>query len=151
MILDEKEVTNLFIFLRNRKEYRGIGGMWPHLPVKDDNFYGGFYLIEQNLSHVLSFHHCEKHYSISLSSVDLLREISSMENIILGHMCEMAILDDEIKNQISSKVDNLVEACKKPLHLKYLASKSSDALTIELATNNFSFFCQYWQSKKGMI
>lgn len=146
MFLKTEEVHNLFIFLRKQDEFKHVDGVDPYLPNEDDTFMGNFFLTERQSKHLFWYinYQNKKEYEIIFPSIKMVEELLSMENIIDGYLFKKFLIREEDKLDLANEMNKNVFACKNVNHLQDLAANSNDAFTLELATNFYSFFCQYW-------
>lgn len=127
ILLSHEEVQSFFKLLRG----------------EEDNSPGEFILKKNDQSSTVLF----KKYELSLPNIKVMEEILSLEDIIVGHIFLKHILREEITNEIRNALEEAIKECHNFDHIKYMACNTSDGFIVELATNFFDFFRQYWQLK----
>lgn len=149
MILNTEETNNFFMALRKHDECAGVDGVDPYLPSDDDEFPGTFTIDKYYSKRLMTFvnRSTQKEYEILFPTVDAMKRVLSLEAIIVGHLFHMIVKREHNKNELGAAVEKAVQLCKNREHIKYIGANSSDAFTVELATNFFSFFCGYWVLK----
>lgn len=152
MMLKTEEMHNLFIFLRKQEECVDVDGADPYLPIDDDDFPGRFFIEEKLNKRVLNFcsYSTSKKYTLDIPSVAVMREISSFEKMIDGYMFQKFVVKQSTIDDLTAKIDESRKKCSTgAAYIKDLAANTPDDFTMELATNFFSLFTQYYSLKKN--
>lgn len=146
IMMSTEEINNFFIALRALDICKNVGGNYPYLPKKDDDFPGTFFIDETESQWLVQYvnYSNQKEGTVVFPSADVLQRVVAFEDIILGHMFERFRFREQISGELEEKIEKAAKQCKNVSHLSYMASSSIDSFTVELSTNFFSFFVQYW-------
>lgn len=148
---DVEELANFFIAIRRHAEFDNLDGAEEYWPYIQNEFMGKFFIYMNGPAYTISYINYESWitYEVEFPNKELLVHVLSLERIVSGHMNILVALQD---NQITllSKLEELRLKCiNTPTHVKNMAENSSDKFVVEIATNLFSFFVKYWESKNN--
>lgn len=152
MLLNTEEANLFFLALRDIEECKNIDGRHPHLVSKDgDDEFPGTFLAERSGSKIVVTYvnySLQKEAQLTIPTIDVVCQISSLEDIILGHLFHKFMFRDQFRGEMSETLEKTAKSCRNVDHLKFLAANTSDIFIVELATNFFSLFSHFWWKNK---
>lgn len=146
---DIEELANFFINIRQHQEFAHFDGGEIYFPHISDEFLGNFFINSSDTSYGITYINYQNDtiYELISPNKDMIIHILSLEKIISGHMNNLCVLENE-KEALFIKLEEVRVRCVgTAMHIKSIAENTEDKFVVEMATNLFSFFVKYWETK----
>lgn len=148
-LLNVEEINDLFSFLREQKDCSDVDGHDGDTPNPSSDFI----YEKEGISRIIRITHDRNNLrTIKFPNVVVMRRILSFEKIINEFLFQKEVFREEIFNDMNNIIENLAMKChqsavKSPEFLKDIGGKTLDAFILELSTNFFSFFSNFYYLK----
>lgn len=150
IMLNPLEIANLFIYIRQLEPFSDMDGEYQEFVTREfkGQFSAEFTLSKWKITFIDNIESPQHEYSIEFPSERMVVELLLLEKIVNGHLYKKTAVSRDLECELLETLQNAVMECTdSPLHLKFLATQSPNSLIVELATNQFSFFTQYWYTQ----
>lgn len=148
-LMNVEEINDFFSFLRQQEECSGVGGN----DGDTVNPSSDFSYEKEGISRIIRITHDRNNLrTVTFPNVMVMRRILSFEKMINEYLFQKELFREEIFDEMNNIIENLAMKCHQsavnsPEYLKDIGGKTLDAFILELSTNFFSFFSNFYYLK----
>lgn len=148
-LMNVEEINDFFSFLRKQEDCCGVGGNDGDTLNPSSNFS----YEKAGITRIIRITHDRNNLrTVTFPNVMVMRRILSFEKMINEFLFQKEVFREEIFNDMNNIIENLAKKChqsaaKSPEYLKEIGGKTLDEFILELSTNFFSFFSNFYYLK----